>query len=238
MLEEDLLLLLAQLPLALRLELLVDAAGSRAARAWMSSTALFMPSISRRLTISVNSILRIERDSSTRARQDLPRAPCGTCASRPSARRRTSPRACRRPRAAALTRSICFRNSRCARRDLLVGDLFFVEDHQLAHRALAALELLAHLDDFLRDLRRARDRLDDRQLALLDALRDRDFALAREQRHRAHLAQVHADRVVRLVERARREVEVASPRRPRPAACRRGSSSRNRRPRCRRCRTC
>ncbi len=167
-----------------------------------------MPSISRRLTISVNSILRIERDSSTRARRIFHRA------------RRyfrfsafgTSPYFS----SSFLTPSSCTRTLidllqelALPRRDLLVGDLFLVEDDQLAHGALAALELLAHLDDFLRDLRRARDRLDDRELALLDALRDRHLALAGEQRHRAHLAQVHADRVVGLVERARREVEVA-----------------------------
>ena len=62
-------------------------------------------------------------------------------------------------------------------------------------RAMSLRQLLAHLDDFLRHLRRARDRLDHRQLALLDALRDCDFAFAREERHGAHLAQVHADRV-------------------------------------------
>ena len=36
--------------------------------------------------------------------------------------------------------------------DLLVGDLFFVEDDELAHGALAPAQLLAHLDDFVRDL--------------------------------------------------------------------------------------
>ena len=46
------------------------------------------------------------------------------------------------------------------------------------------------------------------ELAALDALGDRHFALAGEQRHRAHLAQVHADGVVGLVEGARREVEL------------------------------
>ena len=205
--------------------------------AWMSSTAFFMPSISRRLTISVNSILRIVRDSSTRARPIFQRARryfrfsvFGTSPYFSSSFVTAS--------SASRTRSICFRKLALARRDLLVGDLLLVEDHQLAHGPLAALELLAHLDDFLRDLRRARDRLDDGQLALLDALGDRHLALAREQRHGAHLAQVHADRVVRLVERAGRQVEIASRRRPRPAACRRGRSSPSRRPRCRRCRTC
>ena len=61
---------------------------------------------------------------------------------------------------------------------------------------------------FFGDQRRARDRLDHGELAALDAAGDLDLALAGEQRHGAHLAQVHADRVVGLVERARREVEL------------------------------
>src|SRR4029077_1676491 len=35
-----------------------------------------------------------------------------------------------------------------------------------------------------------------------------DFAFAGEQRHGAHLAQIHADGIVGLVERARREIEL------------------------------
>jgi hypothetical protein len=42
----------------------------------------------------------------------------------------------------------------------------------------------------------------------IDAPGDFDFALARQQRHRAHLAQVHADRIVGLVERAGSEVQL------------------------------
>ena len=98
--------------------------------------------------------------------------------------------------------------------DPLVGDLFVVEDHQLANRAPAGLQVVAHLDDLLGDGRRARDRLDDRQLAALDALGDFDLAFARQQRHGAHLAQVHPDRVVRLVEGPRRQVQVHARRRP------------------------
>ena len=64
------------------------------------------------------------------------------------------------------------------------------------------------MDDLLGDQRRPRDRLDHRQLAALDAPRDLDLAFAREQRHGPHLAQIHADRVVGLVERARRQVEL------------------------------
>ena len=92
--------------------------------------------------------------------------------------------------------------------DHLVGDFLVAEDHQLADGALAGAQLVAHDQDALGDGRRAGDRLDDRELAALDALGDRDFAFAREQRHGAHLAQVHADRVVGLVERARREIEL------------------------------
>ena len=92
--------------------------------------------------------------------------------------------------------------------DALVGDLLVVEDHELADRALAGVELIAEFDHLLRDERRARDRLDHGELAALDAPRDLDLALAREQRDGAHLAQVHAHGVVRLVERAGREVEL------------------------------
>src|SRR5262249_47216216 len=62
--------------------------------------------------------------------------------------------------------------------DALVGDFLVVEDHELADRALAAVELIAQLDDALRDERRARNRLDDGELAAFDAPRDLDFAFA------------------------------------------------------------
>ena len=91
--------------------------------------------------------------------------------------------------------------------DLVVGELLVREGHQFADRALLVLQIVAELDHLLGDHRRSGDRLDDRELALLDALGDRHLALAGEQRHRAHLAQVHADRVVGLVECARRQVE-------------------------------
>src|SRR5712692_2060222 len=92
--------------------------------------------------------------------------------------------------------------------DPLVGDLLVVEDHQLADGALAAVELVAERDHPLGDDRRPRDRLDDRQLPALDAPRDLDLALAREQRDGAHLAQVHPHRIVGLVERAGREIQL------------------------------
>ncbi len=38
--------------------------------------------------------------------------------------------------------------------------------------------------------------------------RNLHFAFAREQRHRAHLAQVHANRIVGLVQRTRRQIEL------------------------------
>ena len=92
--------------------------------------------------------------------------------------------------------------------DALVGDLFVVEDDQLADRPVAGVQRVAQLDHLARDKRRARNRLDHRQLAALDASRDLDFAFAREQRHGAHLAQVHPDGIVGLVERSWREIEL------------------------------
>ena len=89
----------------------------------------------------------------------------------------------------------------------LVGDLLFVEEHHFLDGAHAALEVVADGDDLADHDGRARQRLQNAQLAALDALGDFHFAFAREQRDRAHLAQVHADGVVGLFQRARREVE-------------------------------
>ena len=63
-------------------------------------------------------------------------------------------------------------------------------------------------DDFLDHQRRARQRFQDRVLAALDAARDFDFAFAGEQRHRAHLAQVHAHRIVDLLADAGGQFEI------------------------------
>ena len=63
---------------------------------------------------------------------------------------------------------------------------------------LLLAELVAELEDLLDGDRRVEHDLQRRPLALLDALGDLDFALAGEQRDRAHLAQVHAHRVVGL----------------------------------------
>src|SRR5713101_3137752 len=93
--------------------------------------------------------------------------------------------------------------------DLLFGELFIVELDDFLDRPCAAAEILADRQKFLEDDGGARDRFEHEHLAALDALGDGDFALARQQRYRAHLAQVHANRIVRLFEHPRREVEVA-----------------------------
>ena len=101
-----------------------------------------------------------------------------------------------------------FRRLADLRLELLLGDLLLVEDHRVADADLAGAEPLAEPRDLLGRHVRARDRAQHRVLAALDALRDLDLALAGEQRHGAHLAQVHAHGVVRLVEGARGEVEL------------------------------
>ncbi len=92
--------------------------------------------------------------------------------------------------------------------DLVVGQLFVDKRHELADASLFVLELIAHRHDRAGDRRRAGDRLDDRQLAAFDALGDLDLALAGEEGHGAHLAEVHADRIVGLVECAGGQVEL------------------------------
>src|SRR5579859_6618274 len=94
-----------------------------------------------------------------------------------------------------------------ARLDDFVGDLFFVEGDELFDRAHAALQVFAQRKNFLDDDRRARQSFQHAQLAALNPLCDFNFAFTREQRDRAHLAQVHAHRVVGLFQRAWRQIK-------------------------------
>ena len=72
---------------------------------------------------------------------------------------------------------------------------FEVDD--IAQENLALLELVAPNDDGLEGERALAQAGNHRFAAGLDALGDRDLALAREQLNRAHLAQIHAHRVNR-----------------------------------------
>ena len=91
--------------------------------------------------------------------------------------------------------------------ELLFGDLFLDEDDQFLDPDAGGFELFAGGEDFPRGHGRARDLGEHDALAALDALRDRDLALAGEEGNRAHLAQVHADGIVGLVQRPRGEVD-------------------------------
>ena len=114
------------------------------------------------------------------------------------------------PSRALRTASTCLRNcwARSSMRSSVISSSLKITSSRMVRSP--ALERVAHADHRLGDRRHARDRLDHRQLAALDAAGDFDFAFAREQRHGAHLAQVHADGVVGLVERARREVQLGA----------------------------
>ena len=95
-----------------------------------------------------------------------------------------------------------------ARLHHVFGELFVVEDHHFLDVAHAALQILAQSGNLADHDRRAGDGFQHAHLAALNALGDLDLALAGEQRNRAHLAQIHADRVVGLFQRARRQVQL------------------------------
>ena len=82
--------------------------------------------------------------------------------------------------------------------DLFFGQLFVVKLHDLFDRANALAQIVADGNQFFNNDRRAGDGLHHHELAALDALGDSDFALARQQRHGAHLAQIHAHGIVRF----------------------------------------
>ena len=88
------------------------------------------------------------------------------------------------------------------------GQLFFVEDHDFFHVAHAALQVFTQRHNLANHDRRTRNRLQHAHLPALDALGDFHFAFARQQRHGAHLAQIHAHGVVGFFERSRRQVEL------------------------------
>ncbi len=80
--------------------------------------------------------------------------------------------------------------------ELLVVALAVLDE--LLHTDLVLAELLAELDDLAHRDRRIEDGGVHLELAALDALGDLDLALAREERDAPHLAEVHANRIVRL----------------------------------------
>jgi hypothetical protein len=82
------------------------------------------------------------------------------------------------------------------------------EGHDIADIDLQRFQIIADAQQFADGDGRARDGFASFDLAALDALGDRDFALARQKRDDAHLAQVQAHRIVRLVEHARRQIEI------------------------------
>ena len=84
---------------------------------------------------------------------------------------------------------------------------FVLDDHQLSRRALAGLQFVAESDDGACDRRRSRQRLQHREPAALDAPGNLHLSVPRQQRHRAHLPEVHADGIAGLVHRAGGEVE-------------------------------
>ena len=76
-----------------------------------------------------------------------------------------------------------------------------LEIDDLAQQDLRFVELVAPDDDGLEGQRALAEARDHRLAAGLDALGDGDFALARQQLDRAHLAQIHAHRIVGAVGR-------------------------------------
>ena len=89
----------------------------------------------------------------------------------------------------------------------LFGDFFVIEENDFLDGANSAFQVLADGDDLANHDWRTRQRLQNPKLSALDALGDFDFAFTRKQRNRSHLAQIHADRIVGLLHRARREVQ-------------------------------
>src|SRR5579885_90255 len=93
--------------------------------------------------------------------------------------------------------------------DAFVGDDQIRHDQDVANGRGIARQDLVERENFANHQRRSRKGLAHGGLPTLDALGQLDFALAGEQRHGAHLAQVHADGIVGFIAEILGEIEVA-----------------------------
>ena len=143
----------------------------------------------------------------------------GGASSRRSSRRAPAP-SCgdRRPRAAA---PLPFGDARLRRALAVRAGIGRLEVDDVAQEHAAFDQLVAPDDDGLEGQRALAQAGDHRLAAGLDALGDGDLALAREKLDRAHLAQVHAHRIVGAVGRLLGR-GLAHRRRRGPAPSRRG----------------
>ena len=76
------------------------------------------------------------------------------------------------------------------------GELFILELNNLLDGSHTSAQAFANRDNFFNDHGRARDGLHDQELPALHPLGDDYFAFAGQQRHRAHLTEIDADRIL------------------------------------------
>ena len=93
--------------------------------------------------------------------------------------------------------------------EIRFSKLFLIELHDAADRANVVAKLRGGREQIFNDDGRARDRFQQEKLRALDALGDDHFALASEQRHGTHLAQIEADGILGFFRGARAEIEFA-----------------------------
>ena len=93
--------------------------------------------------------------------------------------------------------------------DVFVGNHQVRHYQDVAHGGRVSAERFGQRKNLADDERGARKSFADRRLAALDALGQLDFSLSRKQRHRAHLAQVHAHGIIGLVAEVLDEIEFA-----------------------------
>ena len=94
-------------------------------------------------------------------------------------------------------------------RDIFVGHHQVRHDEHFAHHERILAQRFRQRQNLANHQRRTRQRLAHRRLSALDALGELDLALARQQRNRSHLAQIHAHGIVGLVDELLGQLQVA-----------------------------
>ena len=86
-------------------------------------------------------------------------------------------------------------------------ELVLIKDHHFLDGLFTALQFFAQREKRLGDKGRARKRFQDIELTSFNAFGNFNLAFAGEERDGSHLPEIHAHRVVRLVQRSRRQIE-------------------------------
>ena len=95
----------------------------------------------------------------------------------------------------------------CLRFDHFLGQLLVIKLDDFFDRAGSIAQIHSNLQQFFQNKRRACNGFQNEQMSALEALRNYHFTFTRQQWNRTHFAKVQANRITRLIECSRLQIE-------------------------------